>query len=335
MLDATLQSCGPGEFIKRDRAGRLLAIVGFLHRHPIGVPLEEIAAHAGVSRRTVQRDLKVIESQMGVALFQQGNRWGVLNKSFMPPLKLTLLEAVTLFLGARLLARFLDRRDTHTIRAMQALAAVLPSDVARHVDSAVKHLTARTADAAYEKIFDLVTLGWVEGRKVRIGYPRRHADGEMRVGLQFFAPYFLEPNPRGHGCYVIGHDDRSNAIRCFKLERITDAELTDERFTIPEDFDPHARFDRAWIVSDEDPVLVRVRFCDESAAAHARENDWHPSQEAVELDDGTLELRLTVSGTTEILSWVLGWGAAVEVLEPPELRERVMATARGMIDRYA
>ncbi len=334
MPHVMLQSPAPGEFIKRDRAGRLLAITSFLYRYPNGVLLEEIAAHIGMSTRTVQRDLRVLESQMDVTLFQQGKRWGVLKNSFMPPLKLTLLEGVTLFLSARLLARFLDRRDPHTIRAMQALAAVLPQDVARHVDGAVRHLTARPADAAYEKIFDLVTLGWVEHRKVRIGYPRRHADGEMRVGLQLFAPYFLEPNPLGHGCYVIGHDDRSNAIRCFKMERITDAELTDERFTIPEDFDPHARFDRAWIVSDEDPVLVRVHFRDEAAASRARENHWHPSQEAVELDDGTLELRFIVGGTTEILSWVLGWGAAVEVLEPSELRQRVASAARGMLLRY-
>jgi predicted DNA-binding transcriptional regulator YafY len=34
-------------------------------------------------------------------------------------------------------------------------------------------------------------------------------------------------------------------------------------------------------------------------------------------------------------SWVLGWGGAVEVLEPPSLREHVAAMLRRGAERYS
>jgi hypothetical protein len=40
-------------------------------------------------------------------------------------------------------------------------------------------------------------------------------------------------------------------------------------------------------------------------------------------DDGSLTWRAKVSGTLEIRSWILGWGADVEVLEPGPLRAEI------------
>ena len=45
------------------------------------------------------------------------------------------------------------------------------------------------------------------------------------------APRYLEPNPWGRGCYLIADDGPSRDRRMFKLERITEAQLTNERFT--------------------------------------------------------------------------------------------------------
>ncbi len=39
-------------------------------------------------------------------------------------------------------------------------------------------------------------------------------------------------------------------------------------------------------------------------------------------------MRLAVASEVEMRSWVLGWGANVEVLAPPPLREHVAETMR-------
>jgi predicted DNA-binding transcriptional regulator YafY len=41
-----------------------------------------------------------------------------------------------------------------------------------------------------------------------------------------------------------------------------------------------------------------------------------------------------VPGTLEIRRWILQWGAQVEVLAPPELRDEVAATYRKAGARY-
>jgi predicted DNA-binding transcriptional regulator YafY len=63
---------------------------------------------------------------------------------------------------------------------------------------------------------------------------------------------------------------------------------------------------------------VRLCFLPE-AARYGRERVWHPSQQLRERRDGGLELTLRVSDFLEVKRWVLGYGAACEVVKPAEL----------------
>jgi proteasome accessory factor B len=113
--------------------------------------------------------------------------------------------------------------------------------------------------------------------------------------------------------------------------------LTQERYEIPEDFDPDAWLANSWGIwsSDSTPSQrIRLRF-DASVAHRVREAVWHRSQELRALDDGGVELAVTVAGIIEIRSWILSWGGAVEVLEPPALRDAVAVAVRGAAARYA
>jgi proteasome accessory factor B len=65
-----------------------------------------------------------------------------------------------------------------------------------------------------------------------------------------------------------------------------------------------------------------------------RESVWHHSQVLADLDDGGCELSMRVGGIKEVRAWVLGWGADVEVLAPPALRDEVHDHARRMVARY-
>ncbi len=86
--------------------------------------------------------------------------------------------------------------------------------------------------------------------------------------------------------------------------------------------------------SAEGEFEVVLRF-NAAVADYVREKRWHPSQELRELKDGPLELRLKLSSLVEIERWILGWGGGVEVVQPAELRERVLAAAQGIVRNYA
>ena len=76
-----------------------------------------------------------------------------------------------------------------------------------------------------------------------------------------------------------------------------------------------------------------IRF-QAGVADRVREREWHESQEMRNLRNGGLELRLRLGALAEIERWVLGWGAAAEVIAPAELRARVRATVRELASIY-
>ena len=149
-------------------------------------------------------------------------------------------------------------------------------------------------------------------------------------------PYFLEPDAALRSVYLIGHDEGADAMRTYKVERIRSATLTQDRYEIPETFDPDQWLADAWGIWSPDgtpPIRIRLRF-DAAIAHRVREAVWHRSQELTELPDGGLEMAVTVNGIVEIRPWILSWGDGVEVLEPPDLRQSVAGAVRGAAARY-
>jgi predicted DNA-binding transcriptional regulator YafY len=53
-----------------------------------------------------------------------------------------------------------------------------------------------------------------------------------------------------------------------------------------------------------------------------------------ELPGGALELRLRLGALMEVEQWILGWGAAAEVVAPAELRESIRKTVAALAVRY-
>ena len=62
------------------------------------------------------------------------------------------------------------------------------------------------------------------------------------------------------------------------------------------------------------------------------DTQWHRTQELEWLEDGGVVFRCRVAGLDEITWWVLGLGSQCTVIAPAELRERVLAEARAMLE---
>ena len=318
---------------KRDRTARLLRVAETLYQHPEGMRALEIAEQCGVCVRTVYRDLHAMQGELQYPVWQdEHGRFGLERRAFLPPMKLTLTEAMSLFLAARLVARYSDERDPHIESAFGKLAGVLPRPVAQHVSDTVREMAKRPENVRYARVFDILSAAWASGRRVRIWYPEADG-GKSIVRERLVEPYFLEPSPIGHSCYLIAHCHHARAMRTFKLERIHDVELTDQPYQVPESFDAIEYLKSSWgIVADEE-VEVRLRFSP-AVASRVMECTWHPSQTVARREDGSLDFAVTVAGTMEITPWILTWGAEVEVLAPVELRSKVGEVARRMGEMY-
>ena len=107
---------------KWDRAARYLRIAQVLHAHgDAGISAADIAKQIGVSKRTVYRDLENIDLDGGLPIWNVDGKFGLEEGAFLPPLALTLHEAMAFFLAARLLSKATDELDTEVIGAYNAV----------------------------------------------------------------------------------------------------------------------------------------------------------------------------------------------------------------------
>lgn len=169
-------------------------------------------------------------------------------------------------------------------------------------------------------MLEVIALGWATGRKVRIWH---QAAGSENVHEYLFSPYFLEPSSVGYATYAIGHSSWFDDVHTFKLERIGEAQLTEETFEIPGDFDGAELLGSAWgVMFGDEAEEVMLRFSSE-VTRRVKESVWHPSQKLEERDDSGCILRVWVAHPLEMKPFIRGWGPDCEVLSPEWLRQEI------------
>ncbi|MGK2851727.1 MAG: helix-turn-helix transcriptional regulator [Candidatus Limnocylindrales bacterium] len=319
---------------KRDRLARMLRVVTVLRGHPDGIRPAEIARRVGVATRTAYRDLRALEEEVGVAVWSEDGLWGVVSEEFLPPLKLTLDEAMAVVLSARLMVRYADKYDPDLAAAFEKLEEVLPRPLAEHVERTLDVLAQHGRDPAFSERVHRLTRAWAERRVVEFDYEPARYLPESAGRRAIVRPYLIEPSLQTHALYLIGWDETREALRTFKIERIGDVAVTPRTFEPPEPGALEDDLRRAWdIIADQAPTAVVLRF-DPSVASRVSETIWHPTQHLTTQPDGSLEFRATVAGTIEIRLWILSWGDAVEVVAPDDLRKDVAQTHRRAAERY-
>ncbi len=337
MDDVVLDDLDPQERgpAKRDRTARLMRVASLLVAHPDGMRPKDIAERLGMSVRNVYRDLKALDGEVGLPTWSDDGRWGILESAFLPPLKLTLSEAMAVFLGARLMVRYADKYDPDLGSAFEKLAATLPETLREHVARSLDVLQDAPLDPDFIDHVRQLTRAWAERRVVEIVYEGAAYEGRAgEVSRRTVRPYIIEPSLQTHALYLIGWDEDRNATRTFKIERIREVRITPRSFEPPEEATLERDLRRGWdIIADQPPTAIVLQFSP-SVADRVLETTWHPLQETERRSDGSLIWRSTVSGVIEIRLWILSWGEDVEVLEPPELREQVHGILERAVARY-
>ena len=179
------------------------------------------------------------------------------------------------------------------------------------------------------RLMELVTRAVARGQGLRFAYRK---PGEKRTHVRRVLPYHVMQS-EGR-TYLLAYDPARNDVRTFALGRMSEAALTEERFERPKDFDPKKEFSASLgmmrghgdyrVVVDMDAWLTDI----------LGSRRLHPSQTVEQRPEGGSRLRLRLSCLEEIEQHVLSWGTHATVLEPLELRRRLLRTAEVLAERY-
>lgn len=296
----------------------------------------EIATILGVSEATALRYLTEQMTTGRLPITKDGQLWVLAEDAVLElsDLRLTAAEAAALFVSGRLLAQIYDERNSHVIQALLKLVGAFPQTLTSHQHRLVEMARERQEhqhSKDISQIFEAIALGWVTHHQVHVLYtPPRSKTLEWT-----FEPYLLEPSGVGRTIYVLGRCMQLDQLRTLKLERIQHAEMLKKSpFEIPDDFDGPALLKKAWGVmyGDEQLIEVRLRFS-HYVTRRVKETLWHPSQRLIDTPAGC-ELILQIGDTLEIENWIRSWGSDCEVLEPGNLREKILEDAQRTVRNY-
>lgn len=320
-----------------NKANRILKIEAMLLDHPEGMTQAEIARRLGVHRSTINRYLPDLPGHIYIDDLD-GNKWKIDREAYLVRVRLNLHEALAVHIASRLMSTRMDRHNPHAAAAMRKLAVALERlapRISHHLGQSADVMDGaeQQQDPVYLEALEKLTLAWAEERKTKVWH-RYKETGEVYEYI--FSPYFIEPYAVGQTTHVIGFREPPGAIRTFKIERIERVKLLDERYAIPEEFDPLDLLADAWGIwyTSEEPVEIILRF-HPSVAGRVQETRWHPSEKIEKQSDGSLIWRVRIGEYQEILPWIRGWGADCEVLEPEGLRKELQREATRLYKVYA
>lgn len=300
----------------------------------------QLAEELNVHPSTVYRNIQILMANGRAIEYDEDTRKGrqywIRKDTAINRVRVTTEEASALYVAARLLARIVDTSNPIVTSALLKLAEPLEHTaptIANQIQRAAHLLRVRPSDDTSVETFRVLAQAWLQSRKVRISYKSQHRASERTL-----SPYLLEPLDTEQAIYVVGHDSDSDDVRTFKLDRITSADLLREEFEVPSEFDAAAYLSSAWGIMGADAgkqvERVVLHFGPE-VAPEIRERYWHPTQQLRDVGDQGCILEVTVGHATEMLRWIRRWGLHnVRVLEPPALRQIIIAEAQAMIDGY-
>ena len=317
------------------RASRLVNLLLLLQTRG-GLTAAELARELEVSVRTIHRDVEEL-SAAGVPIFaERGPHGGIrLVDGYRTRLTgMTADEAEALFLAGMPGPAAQLGLGTVVAAAQLKVMAALPPELRSRASRLVErfHLDAAGWFQADEPVPELPALAaavW-DGRLARITYARGSGDVERTL-----APLGLVL--KGGVWYVVGLVD--GQVRTYRGARIGAVHVLDERFERP-DFDLAAYWTASSAAYErESPSLdVVVRI------AEARLDRLHgaigdramASAERLEGPDadGRVTLRLRLPWPDEVPGVLLAAGSALEVLEPVEIRDGLIAKAERIVARY-
>ncbi len=316
------------------RVKRLLRLIQLLQTNT-ETSVDDMAKDAGVSRRTVFRDLDLLyEAGVAYRFDRSSKQYAPQKHVLLPPVTLSHAEALSLLLAARyLLGRGISSDAQAAASAGMKIEGLLPVSIRDYLGPLIEKMPIREGPASDHQSINgfmpVIQESLVNKQKLGISYDSYYEGKVLDVVVQ---PYRLTYIHRGW--YLIAFSETESEMRTYKVERIIKGKVLNLTYEMDKDFDLDAYFGDAWqMIRGDKRYHVKIKFL-KKVAANVDEIRWHRTQRTQFDEEGSLTFEVDVEGLNEISWWILGYGDQAEILEPPELRDMIAGHAQRMLNMY-
>ena len=321
--------------VRYTKVHRLMQIISLVQTQR-GWTSKALAEECNTTERTIFRDIRQIK-ELGIPIDNDRSSGGYIISGtyFMPPVRLTIEEALAISALCETLA---DSGAIPFIRpasmAIHKIQSQLPLSVREELTERLQTMQLRTSptmdEEGYEDVYDTAQRALYEKKIIECKYESTGASSDSEVFM--FHPYALFFGTRAW--YIVGFHEGRNEIRTLKLSRFLRMEITTLSSETPSSFSLEKHLGNAWsMIPGEKEYKVSILF-NKPFSLTISDTRWHATQEIVWHDDDSCTFTCTVSGLDEIVWWVLSMGPSCKVLEPKELKDRVVTLAKEISERY-
>ena len=276
-----------------------------------------------ISRRTLERDIDTLSTEFSIC---EDERDGVTvfyaDKYHLRNIQYSIPELLSLYFTREVLEDYRGMNlANHALDLVNRLIANAPVVNRRFLENLGQRLKVSQLTLAPEKdidteIYETLQQALAAQRRLHIEY---YGFTNDEITTRDFDPYVLEvQDGRWH---LVGYCHLRQAVRDLRVSRIRKVELLQEHYLIPDNFYANHQKSRFQHLAGDQRVLLKLRFTGKAARLV---EEYHAHNATVQwLEDDSLIYQRTVSMNPEVVMWVLGFGAQVEVLSPDHLREQV------------
>ena len=284
------------------------------------------------STKTINRDIAFMRDQMNLPIEWDPKSNGYKYTEYVdafPTLQVTEAELFALLVAQKSLEAYHGTPFEQPLKAaMEKLASGLKDRVyisLDRLDAPVSFKSAGVSNADLE-IFQFVTRAVAQQKELEFQYKKT---ADKRWNLRKVQPW--------HICsvenqwYLVCWDMVRKAKRTFALVRMRNPAVTDVSFERPSDFDIQDHLKEAFgVFVGKEKHKIRIEF-DAWAAELLQEKDWHPAQQIIQRENGTIEFQIELPDLFEIERWILSWGSHAKVLSPAKLKNSIRKHAEAIL----
>ncbi len=247
-------------FKKAEDLVRLVHILSSPPRRTV----KELSATLGKSRRTVYRYIESLE-EMGLPLYEENNRYGLLESGYLPPLDLDLRETLAVYLGLAVAEKRLGELSPAIRSAFGKLRKRLSfhDELEPLSDRVLAPVRGLDAGSSLEALSGAIS----QSREVSFQY--RPLASEERVRRVWPRSLFLFDE----AWYLWAWDPEKEDNRRFRLSRLRDLRVLKATFQLSP---PGVPAYHRWDATQGEPVRIVLRVTT-SLAEWLSENPPHPS----------------------------------------------------------
>ena len=320
-----------------ETALHVLEMLQLLERTTAGsLPLNRLAEHFGVHRRTVIRWVDSlsthVDSYDGEPLVRRerrsGSAWVVLSRE-----RHRLSASIFQYAATYAATLYLDAGDGSLLSdsAGDALDRLRPAgDSGQTVARAFHYVPfGPKRYREQEDLLDVLVQAVIRCRPIDMRY-RGPSGAEYSARLEPFTIVMYRD-----GLYLLGRRmGDSPVFRLYAIDRMVSLEIDRAaRFEVPAAFDPAAHLGSGmglWQI-EEPAQQVEIAF-HPSVVSAVQERNWPGYVGWTEADWPILRLQLPI--TPELVTWVISWADTAEVLAPDSLRQRLGTLLHDAARRY-